>query len=334
MRALSLVCVEFFYHGNIMNWSDDKNFLLEKAVLPEAASADAVMGLLELEECLGCAGLWWSDVPAYPGETIGCIGAFGASSAEVCEKLLERAEKMLREHGATIVIGPMNGNTWRKHRWVAESNGRPPFALEPTNDHPEQPLWWQKAGYAVLSQYSSSVVPLDGSQVTNERVRGRLQAHGVVLQTIDLDVFEEELRDIYELSVRSFSQNFLYTPMSWEQFFSQYQSVRAGIDPLYVIIARCAGEAVGFVFGIPDFLAQREGRKAALIVKTLAAKAERAYAGLGNWLVDECHRRAYEAGYREAIHALQFDDNTSRKITERFGGVVFRRYALMSKTIR
>lgn len=317
-----------------MNWSDVKLLTMDKASATDAKSADLVIGYFDNDTCLGSAGLWWSDVPEFPGETIGCIGDFRVDSAEVCSKLLDSCEQVLHAKGTTMIIGPMNGNTWRKHRWVIESNGRPPFALEPTNDHAEQPLWWEKSGYTILSKYSSSAVALDGSQVTDERVRNRLQAHGVVLQTIALDVFEEELREIYELSVQSFSQNFLYTPMQWEQFFSQYQSVRAGIDPRYVIIARCQGKAVGFVFGIPDFLALREGREAALIVKTLAVKAERAYAGLGNWLVDECHRRAYESGYREAIHALQFEDNTSRKITERFGGVVFRRYALMSKTLR
>lgn len=317
-----------------MNWSDVKLLTVDKASAPDAKSADLVIGYFDNDKCLGSAGLWWSDVPAFPGETLGCIGDFRVDSAEVCSKLLDSCEQILQAKGSTMIIGPMNGNTWRKHRWVIESNGRQPFALEPTNDHVEQPLWWESAGYTILSKYSSSAVALDGSQVTDERVRNRLQAHGVVLQTIAIDVFEEELREIYELSVQSFSQNFLYTPMQWEQFFSQYQNVRAGIDTRYVIIARCQGKAVGFVFGIPDFLALREGREAALIVKTLAVKAERAYAGLGNWLVDECHRRAYESGYREAIHALQFDDNTSRKITERFGGAVFRRYALMKKTLR
>lgn len=329
-----MVCLNFIYNDNDMNWCDDRHYLAENAALTDADSADAVMGCFEGEECLGCAGLWWSEVPAYGGEKIGCIGAFRANSVEACANLLDRSEKILRKNGATIVIGPMNGNTWRKHRWVTESNGRSPFALEPTNDHAEQPHWWQNAGYKILSEYSSSVVKLDGSQVTDDRVRGRLQSHGVSLQTINIDAFEEELRDIYDLSVQSFSQNFLYTPMSWEQFFSQYQSIRAGIDPRFVIIARTAGEAVGFVFGMPDFMAQRAGNEVALIVKTLAVKAERAYAGLGNWLVDECHLRAFESGYREAIHALQFDDNASRKITERFGGVVFRRYALLSKTLR
>jgi L-amino acid N-acyltransferase YncA len=155
----------------------------------------------------------------------------------------------------------------------------------------------------------------------------------MTLHALDLEHFASQLRSIYEVSLAAFSQNFLYTPLSWEKFFQQYERMRSMIDPRFVLLARQDDNVVGFVFALPDMLAIAAGREPSIIVKTLAVKADRTLAGLGNWLVDECHLRARQAGYSTAIHALQFDDNSSRKITARFGGTIFREYALFHKLL-
>jgi hypothetical protein len=53
---------------------------------------------------------------------------------------------------------------------------------------------------------------------------------------------------------------------------------------------------------------------------------------LGSLLVDQVHDRARGLGFHQAIHALQFQDNRSLKITGRHRGSVFRRYALFART--
>jgi hypothetical protein len=50
-------------------------------------------------------------------------------------------------------------------------------------------------------------------------------------------------------------------------------------------------------------------------------------------LVDELHLVGKRKGFTEAIHALQHETNTSRKITGRQNGTPFRRYALFSKNL-
>ena len=77
--------------------------------------------------------LWWTHVPALPGEKLGVIGGFNATSASATSAVLAEAGERLRAQGCTLAVGPMDGNTWRRYRFVTEPGTEPPFLLEPTN---------------------------------------------------------------------------------------------------------------------------------------------------------------------------------------------------------
>lgn len=84
---------------------------------------------------------------------------------------------------------------------------------------------------------------------------------------------------------------------------------------------------VGFLFGIPDHL---EGeRPKTVILKTYASGIR----GVGHLLADSFHRNAQALGYHDFIHALIHVDNISLQRSLRYGGMVFRRYALMGRLL-
>ncbi|MEY3897359.1 MAG: hypothetical protein RLZZ214_2880 [Verrucomicrobiota bacterium] len=310
-----------------------KSFELNFTEDPGHEESDVRVELVSPDgEVIAHAELWWRDTPELDGARIGAIGNFVAGNAEAAEMLLDGAANHLRQHGCRIAVGPMNGNTWRPHRFVVESNGRGPFLLEPRNP-PEVPGWWQNAGFSVLSHYSSSVIPLDGDGTISPALKARFAQSGVRIRELDPARYDEELRKIYQVSLKSFANNFLYTPLEEEAFLDAYRKVRERVDPDFVRIAERDGVACGFVFGIPDLEALARGEKPAVIVKTLAVDPDARCAGLGSLLVDELHRIGWEKGYTEAIHALQHETNTSLKITGRHHGEVFRRYALFSKLL-
>ena len=89
----------------------------------------------------GEALLWWRNVPRLPGEALGVIGGFQAKSTAAATDVLARACDALRAERCTLAVGPMDGNTWRRYRFVTEVGTEPPFLLEPTNP-PEWPAWW------------------------------------------------------------------------------------------------------------------------------------------------------------------------------------------------
>ena len=299
---------------------------------PEEAMDARVFVTDDEGRSIGHVALWWTDAPPLEGEKPGTIGGFDAKDEETSAHLLEAATSYLRKAGCTLAIGPMNGNTWRKHRFVIESSSRGPFLLEPRNPAPH-PEWWRAAGFGELSRYSSSLMLLDGEPAVAPALKARLERTGIVIRPLDASRYDDELRIIHEISLKSFSHNFLYTPLEEESFLGSYRKVKERVDPDFVRIAEKDGVPCGFVFAIADLEAAARGEKPALIVKTLAVDPSSRSAGLGSLLVDEVHRLGREKGFTEAIHALQHETNTSLKITGRHHGEAFRRYALFSKPL-
>ena len=276
--------------------------------------------------------LWWNNVPPHPDHRLGVAGGFAARDEDSSVALLDAACGYLAGQGCTLAVGPMNGNTWSGYRFVDESGERPPFLLEPRNPS-SYPAWWRAAGFGRLSSYSSSVMELDGSEAVPSALKERIIRSGISIRALDPDRYEEELATIHEISLRSFANNFLYTPLEKESFIGSYRKVKPHVDPQLVRIAERNGVPCGFVFGVPDLEASARGGHAAVIVKTLAVDPASRSAGLGSLLVDELHRIARDKGYTEAIHALQHESNTSLKITGRHEGRAFRRYVLFSKDL-
>ncbi|MFZ9937878.1 MAG: GNAT family N-acetyltransferase [Luteolibacter sp.] len=276
--------------------------------------------------------LWWNEPPLWKGESIGTIGGFAALDEEGAVKLLDHATDHLREMGRRIAVGPMNGNTWRRHRYVVSGDAHGPFLMEPRNPA-AYPAWWRSAAFTELSHYSSSLIRLDGRRVVSPAMRRRLEQSGIVIRKLDPNHYEQELKLIHALSLKSFSSNFLYTPLDEAEFLQAYGKVRDHVDPDFVKIAERNGIPCGFVFAIRDLQAEARGEKPAVIVKTLAVDPQSRSAGLGSLLVDELHAAAYAKGYVESIHALEHETNTSRKITGRYGGRIFRNYVLFSKPL-
>ena len=261
-------------------------------------------------------GLWWKNPPTFQDHT---IGSFGVPST-VAE--IAAAEAYLHAQGCSLAIAPMEGNTWRTHRAVIESDGSPPFLLEPTTP-PEASKLLLDSGYQILAQYTSSLIDLDSPSPDLSRLEKRLSQ--INIRPLNLTHLEDELRAIYKLSTRAFVDNFLYTPISESEFLAQYLAFKSHLTSDCAFLAEHDNQLVGFVFGYPD-----QNR---FIVKTLAVLPERRFAGLGTLLVERIQDRARKAGFSQAIHALQREDNQSLRISTRFNAKVFRRYALFAKKL-
>ncbi|MFT4547002.1 MAG: GNAT superfamily N-acetyltransferase [Verrucomicrobiales bacterium] len=250
----------------------------------------------------------------------GAIGQFEAQDAFAAAKLLAAAEDLLREWGCSKAIGPMDGDTWHRYRFVTRSNGRAPFLLEPQNP-PEWPEYFVKAGWGVAARYTSSEIDLARPVNDFSKIAERLQ---VTIRKLKPEAYDSELRRIYDISVVSFQNNFLYVPVSFEAFVAMYAKVEALVIPEFSLIAETPdGESAGFVFALPD--------GANVIVKTLAVLPERRFAGLGSVLVEQVHQAARELGFKQAIHALQHQKNSSLRISSRHDAKVFREYTLYEK---
>jgi ribosomal protein S18 acetylase RimI-like enzyme len=300
---------------------------------PDTEAMDARIFLRnEQDHITAWASLWWTDTPALDGVKVAAIGGFGALDGISAASLLEKSTTHLRALGCRIVVGPMNGNTWRSYRFVVDSGDQGPFLMEPRNP-PAYPAWWLAAGFSKLAGYSSSLIPLDGRSTVPDSLASRLESSGVTIRDLDPDRFEAELAAIHDVTLAGFSNNFLYTPLPREAFMASYRKIKDRVSPGLVRIAERDGKPCGYVFAIADLEAAARGENPTLIIKTLTVDPAARCAGLGSLLVDEVQRRGFDAGFRHAIHALQYDGNNVLRITARHSGQRFRRYALFSKPL-
>lgn len=288
-----------------------------------------------------CA-LWWRSVPPLRGETPGVIGHYAAADGTGARELLAVACGRLHAEGCTLAVGPMNGNTWFQYRLVTDPGTEPPFFLEPFNP-PEWPGHFTGSGFHVMASYfsalSADLAQPDARALERAAV---LSDMGVTVRDMDLTDLDGEMGRIHAVSLASFRQNLLYTPLPLESFAAQYARLRDHLDPGLVMLAEHQGRTVGFIFAIPDLLEQRRTSASTdaplvertIIIKTVAILPERRlYSGLGSVLVARTHARALQLGFSRAIHALIHESNhSSRAVSERTARVM-RRYALFARRL-
>ena len=267
----------------------------------------------------GAALAVWREAPALEGRRTAALGAFRCNDAEAGAQLLRGAAARLAAEGFQAVVGPMDGDTWGPHRLVIESDGRPPFFLEPQNPA-HYPAAFEQAGFEVAARYLSAEGGVDDRRASLSR------PGGLTLRRFDPARAEDELRRIHALSLQAFAGNILYKPITAETFLDHYRPVLPVLDPELVLLAEDGDGALqGFLFGVPD-LAQG-ARPDSVVLKTYASLRP----GAGSALVDAFYAAARTKGYARVVHALMHETNLSAEHSRRSAGRIFRRYALWAR---
>jgi len=281
------------------------------------------------------------------GLPYGLLGFFEAvaGAEEAVGRLFDEAVRWLKEAGAGEVLGPMDGDTWHKHRLSVGPWDDPPFLLEPYNPR-YYPALWEAHGFEVLESYASKRVEPGLVAAHLEPKRQAALDAGYRLRRLDTRRFREELRRVYELSRVIFARNFLYTDVPEEEFLALYAGACSLIDPDLVWFAEAPGGGdAGFLFAYPDrfrAVAALRGRRDPLAllrflllrnevdavnVKTIGVLPQHRRAGLGAALIGQAHRVALEKGYRAANHCLFREGNPSGEMDGGTGRLL-RRYHL------
>jgi predicted N-acetyltransferase YhbS len=276
---------------------------------------------------------WWTATPALETYRVATLGHFAAASQSAAHEVLDAACGELTAVGCTMAIGPLDGNTWRRYRFIVERGTEPPFFLEPDNDD-AWPEHWRSAGFSTLTTYTSALATsLAVDEAKIRTTAGRLAERGIAIRTFDPDRADDELQRIFALSLEAFQRNFLYTPISDAEFLEQNRRLVPLLLPELVLLAEERGQLVGFLLAVPDVVEKKIANGAnTLILKTIAVAPALNGAGLGGQLVAMALKRAQELNFHRAIFALMHEDNASQRISRRYGQAM-RRYALFSKAL-
>jgi hypothetical protein len=229
------------------------------------------------------------------------------------------------------VVGPMNGTKWAPYRLALPEGAPCRFPLEPRNPAYYCALW-ESLGYRVIANYTSSSFPLGPDSFPRlEKAKRIMSARGITASDFRPDRLDDELNAIFDVSVVSFRNNYLYAPITREEFFAQYRPIVSRLRPHDAVIGRRAdGTPVGFVFGFPNPYAPAGTE---YVLKTIAVLPYSDCRGLGGLLVDWMTKSAYEDGFRLAYHALMHEDNISSNMGNHAHARVCRRYRLYAKDL-
>jgi hypothetical protein len=256
------------------------------------------------------------DAPSLEGRRAAALGAFACETAEAGARVIREAMAMLKAEGFGAVLGPMDGNTWAKHRLVVESDGRAPFLMEPSNPAHFVNAF-EQSGLKIVSRYVSAVRPADVEVAVSAPVAG------LRLRNFDPARAEVELARVHALSLEAFASNLFYQPIALEAFLASYRPVLPAVDPeLVLLLEDETGALKGFLFAIPNLVEGPQTKT--VILKTYASRVK----GGGSMMANAFHARVKARGFVDVIHALMHESNLSATHSDRTGGKVFRRYAL------
>jgi hypothetical protein len=300
------------------------------------AAPDARWAILGAEgAAAACCSLWWTDVAQLAGKRLGVIGHYAARDPDSAVALLNHVCRELQSRACTTAVGPMDGTTWRRYRFVTDRGAEPTFFLEPDN-RDEYPAHWAAAGFTPLASYSSAVNERIGApDPAAERADRRFVDSGLRFRPLDPARLEHELRRIHRLSLLSFRDNYLYSPIGEDEFLKRYLPLAPLLRPPLIVMAEDPADDIlaGYMFAVPDYNEQKRGQPLrSIVAKTIARVPGDKYSGLGAVMMARCYRAAVESGFARAYSALMHQDNPSRKLFAEHLRPV-RRYTLFAREL-
>jgi hypothetical protein len=246
--------------------------------------------------------------------------------------LMDRALQLASDIHKQHVIGPMNGSTWDAHRYTTEESSEPLFLSETIqkNYYNKQ---WKAAGFSSIAHYISAIDTQMALYDTAylEKYKSHLQHHQITIRGIELDDFSNELKKMYVFCCKLFAQNYLYTPISEEQFIKKYTQIKPLLQSKYVLLAENKdGQIVSMLLAYADVLDPQQKR---LIIKTIANSPGKSTAGATYIMVNQLLEQAHLDRITSVVHAFMHQQNVSASISKQYEGKIIRQYCLYQKAI-
>ena len=300
-----------------------------ESVTERTHAPDASLVEVDNRALVAQCSCWWRGTP----DDVGFIGHYSAAHADAGAAILEQACEVLATAGCTSAVGPVDGNTWRRYRFVVERGSEPAFFLEPDNPG-DWPRHWAAAGFSPSVTYTSALnddLSIEDPRTTESLAR--FATAGISIRAFDPARADADLRRIFALTTVAFRHNFLYSPIEKAEFLAQNRALLPFVQPELILLAERGATLVGYMFALPDLLQMQRGLASdTVVLKTIAVDPSASGMGLGGTLMDLVQRRARQMGFRRAIHALMHDANASRTISRRYARTI-RHYALFSRPL-
>jgi hypothetical protein len=250
----------------------------------------------------------------------------------IAKTLMDRALQLAADIHMQHVIGPMNGSTWDAHRYISDQGSEPLFLSE-TIQKKYYNRQWMAAGFLSIANYVSAIDTQMALYDTAylEKYKLHLQQHQFTIRSIALDDFTNELKKMYVFCSKLFAQNYLYTPISEEQFIKKYTQIKPLLQSEYVLLAENnEGQIVSMLLAYADVLDPLQKR---LIIKTIANSPGKSTAGATYIMVNQLLEQAHLDRITSVVHAFMHQQNVSASISKQYDGTIIRQYCLYQKSV-
>jgi len=206
------------------------------------------------EVCGRVAAIVDRNYNEFQKEDAGFFGFFeSADDVEVARAVMQSARKWLLERGAKVIRGPMSPSTNYECGLLVEGFDSAPNVMMPYNS-PSYPRMLEAVGLRKamdLLAYWSTPTEVNGAKV--ERVARRAAgSQGVVIRTIRMSKFAEEVQMLWKLYNATWAQNWGFVPMTREEFLHEAAEMKQILKPDLVLIGEVQGRAVGFALALPN----------------------------------------------------------------------------------
>lgn len=279
------------------------------------------------------ATCYYKNTPKKDEKNIGTIGEFETENSQYGNLILKKCEEILKQKEVEFIVAPMNGNTWNKYRTLKYSTEEPQFMLENVNPKEYNDILIE-AGFKEIYTYTSTKGLISDCyhSIALDKLEEKLNNQNILIRKFNKEKYLDDLRKIYNISIKSFIKNPLYTQIEEKEFLNQYIKYIQLVDEELILIAEQNGKEIGFIFAIPN-LTQKAEKINTLIVKTVAVIPGYEEYAIGNILLRKIAQKAQEKGYEKWIFAFMYSNNTSQKMAKRNKTNIIREYALYGKEL-
>lgn len=174
----------------------------------------------------------------------------------VANLLISRAEEVAKSKGFTEIKTPIDLNFFVKYRMKCKGGG-PAYFGEPIYPDYYHDLF-EKAGLSIVGTWDTFKIKRfqTFADFFKKRKKMKKRNHAyigkVTIRRIKVSDWENEIKIVYDLFVRSFSSMNEFEPITFDQFKLIYDDFKYIIHPFMSYIAELDGTPVGFSINYPD----------------------------------------------------------------------------------
>jgi GNAT superfamily N-acetyltransferase len=262
-------------------------------------------------------------------EKVGFFGFFECvDDQDVANALFDAAKAWLKPHGMEAMRGPVSPSVNDEYGLLVDGFDKTPYVLMSYNP-PYYATLIEKYGLAKVKDLYAYEV--DAKKVFTEKLKRVSEIvkkrEGLVLRSLNMKDFANEVRKIHDLYTRAWSRNWGEVPLTDDEFDYMAKDLKPIVDAELVVIAEAKGKPVGFGLSLPNLnqvlIKNRKGRLIPGLLRMVLFKKkidgvriiilgvvpEYLNTGIGGVLFYETGLRAVRRGYPHGEASWVLEDN-------------------------